>query len=106
MRYRKVGGLHFVTVGRLGFSFYVKRKPHESTYAYRQFCDTRHTLPRHAVSEAWLEAYVGRHPPKRFLVRRLLAKVTTAPNETMGPYEKMAWTAGFAVCAVMLVLGH
>ena len=26
MSYKKVGGLHFIKIGRLGFSFYIKRK--------------------------------------------------------------------------------
>jgi hypothetical protein len=77
MRYRKVGGLHFVTVGRLGFSFHVKRKPFDQAAVFRA-C-------RRAAREY-------RRPVPR--------------EVTMGPIEKMAWTAGFAVCAVMLVLGH
>jgi hypothetical protein len=27
MSYKKVGGLHFVRIGRLGFSFFLARKP-------------------------------------------------------------------------------
>ena len=26
MSYKKVGGLHFIKIGRLGFSFYIKKK--------------------------------------------------------------------------------
>ena len=26
MSYRKIGGLHFVRIGRLGFSFYLKKR--------------------------------------------------------------------------------
>lgn len=28
MSYRKVGGLHFVRIGRFGFSFYISRARH------------------------------------------------------------------------------